>query len=92
MEIESHSRFFVPIPNLSDSNYLLLSVMISSKGESNVKSNTRVATILLDGNNNTCGVLYFREKLVEELIMDGVVIVVLFAITIWCFNYVRKSK
>ena len=66
--------------------------MISSKGESNVKSNTRVATILLDGNNNTCGVLYVREKLVEELVMDGVIVVVLFAIVIWCFNYVRKSK
>ena len=66
--------------------------MISSKGESNVKSNTRVATILLDGNNNHGGVLYFREKLVEELVMDGVIVVVLFAIVIWCFNYVRKSK
>ena len=67
--------------------------MVSPKqGESDVKSITRVATILLNGNNNTCGVLYFREKLVEELIMDGVIVVVLFAIVIWCFNYVRKSK
>ena len=92
MEIESHSRFFVPIYDSYGINYLLLSVMISSKGESNVKSNTRVATILLNGNNNHGGVLYFREKLVEELVMDGVIVVVLFAITIWCFNYVRKSK
>lgn len=67
--------------------------MVSPKqGESDVKSITRVATILLNGNNNTCGVLYFREKLVEELVMDGVIVVVLFAIVIWCFNYVRKSK